>query len=173
MDHNVELAFILEIRNQCSYVLLAQQDLETAMKQGGSSRVWYSIQAALVSAANVSKILWPTKNASARGDYLRSLLGVEEAALIASRTFRNHFEHFDERLETWAASSKRQLLFDTNIAPVGMIEGVDPTDWLRNFDPVTRYLIYEGEVFDLPAVFREASELWGKAEAAYRKHVGL
>jgi len=43
--------------------------------------------------------------------------------------FRNHFEHFDERLEEWAKSSERHNFVDSNIGPPNMIDGIDPKDY--------------------------------------------
>lgn len=66
----------------------------------------------------------------------------------------------------------RTVLFDSNITPVGLVQGLDPQQWLRHFDPTTWQLSYEGDTFDLAAVFTEASAVWAKAETAYRRLVG-
>jgi hypothetical protein len=79
-------------------------------------RFWYSVQSLLMAAANVSKLLWPTYRRGenlipCRGEELRKSLAIsDEHSPLSDRTLRNHFEHFDARLEHWPAS----LTFDSS-----------------------------------------------------------
>ncbi|HEX2279032.1 MAG TPA: hypothetical protein VHN13_18205, partial [Candidatus Tectomicrobia bacterium] len=81
----------------------------------------------------------------------------EEDSPLAPRTFRNHFEHFDARLEDWAVSSEHRTFVDANIGPTGMISGFDPGDCLRNFDPHTFTITFRGDHYHLPPIV-EATE---------------
>jgi hypothetical protein len=65
------------------------------------------------------------------------------------RTFRNHFEHFDERLERWAASPEPRTPTDSNIGPVSAISGLELDDRLRHFDPTTYTVTFRGETYHL------------------------
>ena len=89
----------MEVQHECTLALLAAQDLIQAVECRNVSRVWYSIRVLLIASANISKLLWPDKKFEARGKELRELLSVPTDSPITARDFRNHFEHFDERLE--------------------------------------------------------------------------
>ena len=109
-----EMALIGEIITQSKFAEMAAAQLT---KTSDSVEVWGSIQSILVAVANVSKILWPVKKYMARGKQLRELLGIDDDNLLSDRTFRNHFEHYDERIEEW---------FDSNDSVVYMDSAIDP-----------------------------------------------
>ena len=70
-----------------------------------------------------SKILWPTKKQyKARGKHLRELLGVDDNNVLSDRTFRNHFEHYDERIEEWFENSNSAVYMDSRIEPFEPID---------------------------------------------------
>jgi hypothetical protein len=133
-------AFVRELDRQVRFGILAYADIAEAVRGGrpDEERFWYSIQGFLIAAGNVSKLLFPpvTKHAE-RGAHLRQLLHVEDDSPIAPRVFRNHFEHFDERLENWAVEWARgatRVFVDSNIsAPGGLVIDVEPTEVLRHF----------------------------------------
>jgi hypothetical protein len=134
---------------------MAAADLCRAVTSNDTDRVWYSIQSLLVATANVSKLLWPSKSASsARGDTLRTTLQVENDSPLASRAFRNHFEHFDERLEEWDISPQTHMVVDSNIGPLGSIKGGASFVYVRNYDPSTETLTFHGEVYELRPVIK-------------------
>jgi len=135
-------------------------DLEGALKTGDMDRIWHAIQAFLVAAGNVSKLLWPAKaSASNRGEELRLVLTVVDDSILSPRTFRNHFEHFDERLESWAASSTRKNLADSNVGPSGMIQGLEPSDCLRNLDTTQMAVTFRGDTYLLTPLVEALREL--------------
>jgi hypothetical protein len=57
---------------------------------------------------------------------------------------RDVFEHFDEKLEDWAASSARHNIVDQSILAPGAIVGVDPGDYLRTLDPTSMGVSFRG-----------------------------
>lgn len=71
---------------------------------------WCSIQTILVAAGNVSKILWPNEKYKVRGEKLRQLLNVEKDNPLSNRKFRNHFEHYDERIEEYFQCNQQGLI---------------------------------------------------------------
>lgn len=86
---------------------------------------------------------------------------------MAPRTFRNHFEHFDERLEQWATKSGRKNFVDMNIIPRKAVKGTDMNDWMRNLDPMTMTLTFRDDSNEIPiieAALRELLECAGKKE---------
>ena len=67
-----------------------------ALQTGAMDRIWCSVQAFLVAAGNISKLLWPPKPLlPERGAELRANLSVGDDSPLEPRTFRNHFEYFD------------------------------------------------------------------------------
>ena len=162
--------FQREVERQCRFALIAIDDLKQALQTSNNDRIWYSIQAFLVAAGNISKLLWPSEpRLPERGTELRASLSVGDESPLAPREFRNHFEHFDERLEKWSTSSERRNFVDSNIGPQGMVTGVEPGDFLRNFDPKTFAVTFRGDVYHLQPVANAIRDLWQKASTEAQK----
>src|SRR5262249_37965604 len=120
----------------------------------------------LVAVANVARILWSTAY-SARAAELRKILEVDDGSPLKSRDFRNHFEHIGERLEAWANDSPRRNFVDSSLGPPGMgVVGVDPGDFLRNFDPATWTVTFRGDSYQLRPVIEALRTLNEKAVSA-------
>jgi hypothetical protein len=109
MDPFVPKVILNEVVTQCDFALRAMDLLRRSLAAKDSRGVFCSARAFLGATGNVSKLLWPSSTKySERGDKLRQTLEVSDDSPAAPRIFRNHFEHFDERLEEWAARSKRK-----------------------------------------------------------------
>src|SRR5258705_13763149 len=93
-----EMVFIGEIVLQSKIAQRAAERLQATQKNFDKVEVWCSIQSILVAAGNVSKILWPNQKHKVRGERLRQILKVQKSNLLSDRRFRNHFEHYDERI---------------------------------------------------------------------------
>lgn len=148
------------------------------VKATAEERLWYSVQAFLVAAGNISKLLWPSyrkgeERIPERGDELKASLAVEEDSPLAPRTFRNHFEHFDVRLEEWAVSSEHRTFVDANIVPTSLTSGYDPGDCLRNFDPYNFTLTFRGDSYHLPPIAEAIEQLWHKATAQLKQRTSV
>ena len=164
--------FQREIERQCKFAIIAIEQIKAGLKNNNSDIIWYAIQNFLIAVGNISKIFWPPNpKYQKRGEELRKSLGIRDDSPIKPRNFRNHFEHFDERLENWATSSKRHNFVDSNIGPSNMIVGIDPEDFLRNFDPTSWTLTFRGDKYELkplieviydlyPRVLAEANKPW-------------
>jgi hypothetical protein len=72
---------------------------------------------------------------------------------------RNHFDHFDARLETWWRSSKHKNYADMNLGSRDAIDGIEPNDFFRNYDPQSKKLFFGGEQIDIQALVREAQAI--------------
>lgn len=67
------------------------------------AQVWHASNSILMSAAKISKCLSPLKTGDQdRGRELRAKLGIADSSPLYSRDVRNHFEHFDERIDVFA-----------------------------------------------------------------------
>jgi hypothetical protein len=170
MEKMVLRIFQREVERQCRFGLMAVEELNQALDAHDMDGIWYSIQAFLVATGNISKLLWPPeKRFTKRGAELRKSLSVGDNSPLGPRTFRNYFEHFDERLEEWATSSERHNFADSNVGPPGMIVGLDPEDYLRNFDPVNLTITFRGDVYDMKPIVDSIQVLWQKAKVEAQK----
>lgn len=179
MDNFILNVFVDEIITQCEFAQMAMTDLQLALRRtlslrrGFTRRVFFSAHAFLAAVANISKIFWPPSDkqdkktdarAKTRGKELRKVLLVTSKSPIKDRRFRNHFEHYDARLDEWAASSKDKIYVDMNIG-VRAITGPEPIDYMRNLDPKTLMLTFRGETYDLLATNDAVKALLNKAKA--------
>ena len=154
-----EMVFISEIVLQSKIAELAAKRLSAIKDNFDQIEVWSSIQSILVAAGNVSKILWPQKEYEARGERLRKLLKVTEDNLLSDRKFRNHFEHYDDRIEKWFKGKSSAVYSDLAIDPFKSTRGNIPTNHHRAYDPLSHTLTFRGESFDLAAVLKELKEI--------------
>jgi hypothetical protein len=180
VEHRLHLwAFVYEVARQCDLALMAAEDLERACRTRDSARLWYSIQGLLASAANVSKMLWPAERVCPpdcplpkselipfRGEVLRQILGITDSPL-KSRALRNHFEHFDVRLEEWTLTSKEHNFIDGNVGAIDKLGVGAITDILRHYDPMTETAYFRGKPFPLRPVIEALRELRGRAGAVW------
>jgi hypothetical protein len=157
-----EMALIDEIVIQSKFAEMAAIKLENTSDR---IEVWGSIQSILVAAANVSKILWPVKKSSKkRGEHLRKLLSVDESNLLYVRTIRNHFEHYDERIEDWFNKNNSLVYRDLRINPFEPRPWSFPQFFHRSYNPVSKKLSFRGETIDLARVINSLLEIREKCQ---------
>ncbi len=167
MDGRLLRAFHYQIKDQCHFVELALEGIEGFK---GDDRFWYGIQNVLTSAANISKLLWGQggKYAKERAP-LRASVGVDDSSPLRPTTMRNHYEHMDERLTLWWATSERHIFADQSIGPPTMFGSIDETDTFRAYDPTTGLLRFWGDTFDLIDLINEIHRLHPLVEAAIKR----
>jgi hypothetical protein len=155
-----EMALIQEIVAQSKFAKNAAAQLA---KTSDSVEAWGSIQSILVATANVSKILWPArKQYMARGKQLRALLGVDDDNLLSDRSFRNHFEHYDERIEDWFDNNNSAVYRDSRIDPFEPTPLSLPQFFHRSYNPTSQTLTFRNESIDLPVVLAALAEIQEK-----------
>jgi hypothetical protein len=118
--------------------------------------IWSAAQSFLVAAGNVSKCLWGINlddGARAERRALRISLGVSESSPLKSRSLRNQYEHFDERLAEWHAETSGNIsLIDLSVAsPFPAAADVA----LRNFAPERSALTFRGTEYELQPLIDE------------------
>ncbi len=128
MDLMLLRIFQGETLEQCTYVLIAANQLNQRIStQTYDDVFWRELQNFVVSAANVSKLLWGQKGKfSKERKALRDSIKVEDSSALRRTTMRNHFEHIDERLDTWWAESGTRNRANRLVGPPDMIEGLRP-----------------------------------------------
>lgn len=158
-----EQVFISEIVFQSKIAQRAAEDLLATRENFDPIEVWRSIQSILVASGNVSKILWPRKKYAKRGERLRSLLNVEESNLLSNRIFRNHFEHYDERIEEWFETNSSASYTDSVIDPFKSIWGMITVQH-RAYNPLTQVLTFRDESVDLREVLKVMEDIRHKCD---------
>ncbi|HJS01359.1 MAG TPA: hypothetical protein VJ780_10530 [Flavobacterium sp.] len=153
-----EMAFISEIVLQSKIAQKAAKRLQTANDNLDTIEVWSSIQSILVATGNISKILWPTyKKHVERGEKLRLILKVENNNPLSERKFRNHFEHYDSRIEELFENQHTVTYIDLAMNPSfrgGSLDNID-----RGYNSFNNTLIFRGEVLDLDEVLNALEEI--------------
>jgi hypothetical protein len=162
--------FQRQIQLQCQAVLVASHEFNSAMTTEDKTRTWMAIQNILTAAANVSKALWGQGGtlADARKP-LRDSLQVDDESPLRNVVMRNHFEHFDERLDRWWETSEHRNHLDMSIVPPGAIEGLADIDMFRVFDPTTGDIVFWGQRFNVGEIVQEAGRLLLIVAAEARK----
>jgi len=153
-----ELAvFLSEANRQATHAELAASDLDQAVENDDSDRLWYSVHSLLIALANLSKLMWPAGDGSrARGLTLRALLGVPDDSPLKTRRFRNHWEHFDARLDKWARKARKPPP-NESIGPLSRFPNRNL--FLKQYDPKTRKLGFRGQSFELTPVLKAVSRI--------------
>ena len=154
-----ELVFMGEIVLQSKIARRAAERLQVTNDNFDTIEVWCSIQSILIAAGNVSKILWPKQKSKSRGEKLRKLLNVDESNLLSARKFRNHFEHYDERIEVWFKNQSSAVYRDLAMNPSMYNFGHRSTNTHRGYNSPINTLIFRGESLDLCAVLNALKEI--------------
>ena len=128
--------------------------------RGPQSKLFDQLETFLNATAKVSLLLWPVRASSkSRGSHLRKTLGIADDCPLATRAARNHLQHFDERLDDWAATTKNGNYADRNIGPVSGIVLEDGAKVLRHFDPATSIFTFQSEDFNIGELADEVEKV--------------
>jgi hypothetical protein len=155
-----EQVFLGELAFQAKIAQRSADSLSATQNHSDHIEVWRSIQSLLVAAGNISKILWPSVKANkARGEKLRTILSIDERNPLSIRKFRDHFEHYDERIEKWLKNTASAVYVDLAIDPLPYIWGAKLDARHRVYNPVTRTLTFRGESIDLAEIIKAIEEV--------------
>jgi hypothetical protein len=172
--------FQTQVRDQCRFVLLATERVNETLKRVGDAAargdnravaaandvLWFELQNLLTAAANVSKVMWGSggKLEEERRP-LRESLGVPDDSPLKNTDLRNHFEHFDERIDRWWTESPNHAYIDRIIGPPNAISGTSVTDvdCFRQYNPATNQANFWGVDHDIQAIVSAAEALFESA----------
>ena len=162
MEPFVERIFLEELTTQCAWAISSVQRMNEILqtKDAGGPQAFFQQAAELLQHAGLaSKILWPpgspvgfkNKRAKVRGIYLRTTLEITDSHALKNRNLRDHFEHYDERLDDWVVKSPNRIMVNSIIGPRNTIGGnvVQDHEIIKLFDPQTNTLIFRGEPYDI------------------------
>jgi hypothetical protein len=165
--------FQAHIRDECRSVLHAAADFDTALASGDYDRVWIDLHNLVTAAGNVSKALWGSgrpeqkaKQSAVRHPVRQSLgLSDQETYKLQEVAFRNHLEHYDEKLLKWWETSDTHIHVSRVIGrnAVGG-NAIQPRDIFQQYLPDSGEVIFWGETFDVGRLVRECSEILKVAE---------
>jgi len=149
-----EMILIGEIVLQSKIAQRAAERLRATHDNFDHVETWCSIQSILVAAGNVSKILWPNEKYKIRGERLRQLLKVEKDNPLSNRKFRNHFEHYDERIEEYFKDNSQGVYIDLAMNP-SLRSGIfndPPLNTHRGYNSFNNSLVFRNETLYLDEV---------------------
>lgn len=129
--------------------------------------VWHSLLGVLAASANVSRMFWSPGGDRERCDALRLMFDVRETSPIKSRALRNHFEHFDERLDDWCERLSKEgslSIVDRFIGPPRPDAG--RFEVLRYLDGDELTFEYLGEIVELEPLVAELRRIHDVARDA-------
>jgi hypothetical protein len=174
MDARLINLFQMEIKNQCEFALHSIESINKLIRPPiasfNSNEIWFFIQSFLTSTANISKLLFGTKEkVSAARKPLRESLNVPDCSALKIRDMRNHFEHFDERIEKWNRTSIRHNFADKLIGPTNMIPGFEQGDYFRHFDTSIGAIRFNGEEYLIQPIVDEIVKIHAAASIEYQK----
>jgi|SRR5690348_9700266 len=164
--------FQRQVAKQCFAALMAAQVAQAALNQGGAEQdaFWASVQNCLTAVANISKALWGQGGKySKERKPLRDSLGVPNASPLKLTSMRNNFEHFDERLDKWYATSTSRNHLDYMIGSPNVVKGMADIDMFRVFDNTTGDVVFWGKRYPLKLIVAEVQRLKAIAEAEAAK----
>lgn len=154
MNQLQDVIFIGEIVLQSKIAQRAAVRLQATHDDLDQVEVWCSIQSILVATGNVSKILWPnSKTYQKRGERLRKILKVEHDNPLSNRKFRNHFEHYDNRIEEWFSNHSSGVYIDLAMNPSlpgRMFTGNNH----RGYNSFNNTLEFRSETLDLDEILK-------------------
>jgi len=152
-----EMVLLCEIGFQSQIALKAGERLRATENEINRLEIWSSIQTILIATGIVSRILWPTsKKVNNRGEVLRQILKVDDDNILSDRTFRNHFEHYEDRIEEWFQKHPSAVYIDLAMNPSlsGTIENCH-----RGYNSFNNTLVFRGKLLDLNQILKALEEI--------------
>jgi len=152
---------IREICTQAHFADIAFINL-TMKGRSCNDTAFSSIHSFLSHCVMVSKMLGASYSTSS-GTTIGEILGILPSSIIHDRTFRNHLEHYDERLKRWIGQKGAGINIGTyNIGPKKAFQGVT---FISHWDPNTNTYTFVDKDTDLPALHGETLKIKGVSDS--------
>ena len=117
--------------------------------------VFSSIHSFLSHCALVSKLL----KSSGESAQIGAILGIDDDSVVHNRTFRNHLEHYDERLKEWIRKKGLSANIGAyNIGPKSAI-AVPNLVYVSHYDPSSNIFTFVDEDLDLAQLHAEIQRI--------------
>lgn len=156
--------FQRQVADQCRLVLTAAPMIDHAASVEDQDALWIGCQVFVVGAGNLSKALWGdgknrAKVATLRQP-LRDSLEVADSSPLLPLAFRNHFEHYDERIDKWWKQSQSHNILDRMIGSAADVVGFTDLESFRIYDPSGPSIVFWGDRFDLQPIANECERIY-------------
>lgn len=172
MDDFLLRIYLEQAKEECDRSFLAIKELNTAIASKGELDPFGPAQTLVHHAAAVSRIFWPPvirdkharQRSQRRGDALRKAIGIANGHPVQNRALRDHFEHFDERLDDWAERSKNRNIVKQLVGPRTAIGGdaITDEDIIHHYDPATKVYAFRGEKFKVQELANGLDDIYAK-----------
>lgn len=174
MDESLERIYLSQVKQEWDLCQRAIRDFNGALDDSEKNDPFpYAIQFVNHCAA-ISRMFWPPKNsrkdahirAQVRGNYLRNALSIKDDHPVKGRQLRDHFEHFDERLDEWAERSRYRNIVNRLLGPRQLVggDGVEDGDVIHHYDPETKIYAFRGQKFDMQELAAGVADIYMKLE---------
>ena len=148
---------IREISTQAHFAGIAYGRLDPKARSNNDA-IFSSIYSFLSHCAMVSKML-AAKDDGSPPKSIGSVVHVPGSSLIHKRVFRNHLEHYDERLKAWIGSYGVNSMIGTyNIGPKSALS-MPGMVYVSHYDPSTQTFTFVNDDFDLRKLANEAERI--------------
>lgn len=179
MDNHLEKIYLGQVQQELNACFAAIESFNSAIQQCYDSAIetgddpFTHAMTLVHRAAAASRIFWPPKGRKSseqrsqnRGEHLQKALMIDKDHPISSRTLRDHFEHFDERLDQWAEESKNRNIILRFLGPRSAVGGsaLADGDIIFHFDPATNIFAFRGQKFDLQELANGVVDLNSKVQ---------
>jgi hypothetical protein len=153
---------IREISTQATFAEIAYSHIDPKVADLNTA-LFSSIHSFLSHCTMISKMLSAASD-SIQPEFIGEILNVPKNSLIHTRRFRNHLEHYDERLKKWISDFGPNISIGTyNVGPKSMLQ-IPNVVFVSHYDPNTHTFTFVNEDFDLEALFFEVIEIRQKAD---------
>ena len=188
MDDFLLCIYLEQAKEECDRSFAAIKELNAAIASKGETDPFGPAQALIHHAAAVSRMFWPPgsrdkharQRSQRRGEALRKAIGITKEHPVQNRALRDHFEHFDERLDDWAERSKNRNIVKHLVGPRNAIGGdaISDEDIIHHYDPAEKVYAFRGEKFDVQLLASGLTDIYNKIDSKlnslrpYKRYTG-
>jgi len=120
-----------------------------------NNAVFSSIHSFLTHCAMVSKMLTSTYDDDVTSVSVGSILNISNKSFIHNRSFRNHLEHYDERLKEWIKKYGLNVNIGTyNIGSKSSLQ-IPNMVFVSHYNPETNNFTFVNDDFNLRTMYEE------------------
>jgi hypothetical protein len=174
MADSLQRIYLDQAKQECDACFAAIHAFNAALSSHNQEDPFCHAMTLVHHAASLSRIFWPAGGrnktsrlrARRRGEFLRKELGVRSDHPIRDRALRDHFEHFDERLDEWVERTKNRNIIHRLLGPRSAVGGntIQDGDIIHHYDPTSKMYAFRGEKFDIQAIASGIDDLYAKIQ---------
>ena len=174
MDNFLVKIYLGQVKLECELCFNSIKLMNAILKKEVEGDLFQPALDLVHHAAAVSRIFWPPggrnkqsrMRAQKRGQNLRDILELPSGHAVQDRSLRDHFEHFDERLDDWAETSKNRNIVQRFIGSRNDIGGdsIMDSDIIHHFDPSKNTFGFRGEHYDIQSLASGLDDIYQRTE---------